>query len=93
MKDLLAQGKGIEIRKLTKTFGDKTAVNQLSMNIFSNQITALLGANGAGKVGFCFSSVVLSSICLLSLLNFVTSGICTPPCEILFLHRLRLSLC
>lgn len=50
MKEQIAQGKGIEIRNLTKTFGDKTAVDQLNMNIFSNQITALLGANGAGKV-------------------------------------------
>jgi ABC-type ATPase involved in cell division len=49
LKEQLAQGKGIEIRKLTKTFGEKTAVDQLSMNIFSNQITALLGHNGAGK--------------------------------------------
>jgi hypothetical protein len=48
MKEQIAQGKGIEIRKLTKTFGDKTAVDELSMNIFSNQITALLGHNGAG---------------------------------------------
>jgi ATP-binding cassette, subfamily A (ABC1), member 3 len=49
MKEQIAQGKGIEIRKLTKAFGDKTAVDQLSINIFSNQITALLGHNGAGS--------------------------------------------
>lgn len=43
------QNKGIEIRNLTKTFGEKTAVNNLQMNLYSGQITALLGHNGAGK--------------------------------------------
>ncbi len=42
------QNKGIEIRNLTKTFGEKTAVNDLQMNLYSGQITALLGHNGAG---------------------------------------------
>lgn len=49
MKEQVARGKGIEIRNLTKTFGDKTAVNRLSMDMFSDQITCLLGHNGAGK--------------------------------------------
>lgn len=41
---------GIEIRNLTKKFtSDKAAVNNLSINIYSNQITCLLGQNGAGK--------------------------------------------
>ena len=43
------QGKGIEIRKLRKEFGEKTAVDDLQMNLYSGQITALLGHNGAGK--------------------------------------------
>merc|ERR1712232_1281963 len=49
LKEQSAQGKGIEIRNLTKVFGEKTAVNELKMNLFSGQITALLGHNGAGK--------------------------------------------
>jgi ABC-type multidrug transport system fused ATPase/permease subunit len=48
LKDQMKQGRGIQIRNLHKTFGDKTAVDGLSMDIFSNQITALLGHNGAG---------------------------------------------
>eukprot|EP00536_Pseudo-nitzschia_multiseries_P003231 jgi/Psemu1/284283/fgenesh1_pg.48_\ len=44
-----AQGKGIEIRNLRKVFGEKTAVDDLQMNLYSGQITALLGHNGAGK--------------------------------------------
>ncbi|KAL3924491.1 MAG: hypothetical protein SGILL_001016 [Bacillariaceae sp.] len=49
MKEQVAQGKGIEIRNLSKEFGDKTAVDNLNMDIFSDQITCLLGHNGAGK--------------------------------------------
>lgn len=40
---------GIQIRKLRKTFGRKTAVRDASLNIYVDQITALLGHNGAGK--------------------------------------------
>ena len=49
MREQISKGRGIEIRNLTKTFGDKTAVNSLSMDMFSDQITCLLGHNGAGK--------------------------------------------
>ncbi|OXA38045.1 ATP-binding cassette sub-family A member 3 [Folsomia candida] len=40
---------GVQIKGLTKVFGPKTAVNNLYLNMFDNQITALLGHNGAGK--------------------------------------------
>ncbi|KAK9880473.1 hypothetical protein WA026_011717 [Henosepilachna vigintioctopunctata] len=40
---------GIEIRHLKKTFGNTVAVNNLSMDVKKNQITVLLGHNGAGK--------------------------------------------
>ncbi|XP_059047165.1 phospholipid-transporting ATPase ABCA1-like [Achroia grisella] len=40
---------GVEIRNLTKIFGANTAVNNLSLNIYDDQITVLLGHNGAGK--------------------------------------------
>jgi hypothetical protein len=42
LKDQVRQGQGIQIRNLRKTFGEKTAVDDLSMDIFSGQITALL---------------------------------------------------
>lgn len=40
---------GIQIVELTKMFGKSTAVNQLSLNMYENQITVLLGHNGCGK--------------------------------------------
>lgn len=40
---------GIQIKGLRKTFGDKTAVRDISLNMYQNQITVLLGHNGAGK--------------------------------------------
>jgi len=49
LKDQLAQGNGIQVRKLNKVFGEKTAVDDLQLNFYSGQITALLGHNGAGK--------------------------------------------
>lgn len=39
----------IEIKKLTKRFGDFTAVNNITLNIPSGKIFGLLGPNGAGK--------------------------------------------
>ncbi|KAJ8925956.1 hypothetical protein NQ315_009809 [Exocentrus adspersus] len=41
--------KGIEIRDLVKRYGHKVAVNHLSLNVYHDQITVLLGHNGAGK--------------------------------------------
>lgn len=40
---------GIQIRDLRKQFGAMVAVNNLSLNMYENQITVLLGHNGAGK--------------------------------------------
>lgn len=40
---------GVEIKNLKKVFGKKTAVKNLSLNMYENQITVLLGHNGAGK--------------------------------------------
>ena len=39
----------IEIQGLRKTFGQLTAVDDLSLTVESSRITALLGPNGAGK--------------------------------------------
>lgn len=49
LKRQAAEGKSIEIRNLQKNFGDKVAVNDFSLSMYSGQITALLGHNGAGK--------------------------------------------
>nr|XP_021189988.2 phospholipid-transporting ATPase ABCA3 [Helicoverpa armigera]XP_049699930.1 phospholipid-transporting ATPase ABCA3 [Helicoverpa armigera]XP_049699931.1 phospholipid-transporting ATPase ABCA3 [Helicoverpa armigera]WRX06183.1 ABCA2 [Helicoverpa armigera] len=40
---------GVRMQNLTKIFGNNIAVNNLSLNIYDDQITVLLGHNGAGK--------------------------------------------
>lgn len=40
----------IVVEHLRKTFGSQKAVNDLSFKMYENQIFALLGHNGAGKV-------------------------------------------
>ena len=37
------------IKNLTKKYGDKKAVNNLSLTVFKDEILVLLGHNGAGK--------------------------------------------
>ncbi|MBQ9235615.1 MAG: ABC transporter ATP-binding protein [Alphaproteobacteria bacterium] len=39
----------IKLEKLSKKYGDKTAVAELSTEFYAGQIVALLGENGAGK--------------------------------------------
>ncbi len=39
----------IEVRNLTKRFGDFTAVDHISFDVFRGEIFGFLGANGAGK--------------------------------------------
>src|ERR1051325_10751381 len=39
----------IRIDRITKQFGDFTAVNELSLEVFPGRIYGLLGPNGAGK--------------------------------------------
>ena len=39
----------IEVKAISKSFGDVEAVKDVSFVAPDNQITALLGANGAGK--------------------------------------------
>ena len=42
-------GKNLKITNLTKSFGKKTAVDKLNVEMFTDQIFSLLGHNGAGK--------------------------------------------
>ena len=39
----------LEIKNLTKKYGDKVAVDDLSLTVESGQICAFIGHNGAGK--------------------------------------------
>src|SRR5262249_57517236 len=39
----------IEVRDLTKRFGDKVAVDHLSFSVEPGRVTGFLGPNGAGK--------------------------------------------
>ena len=39
----------IEARNISKKYGKKEILNNISINIKTNQITGLLGPNGAGK--------------------------------------------
>jgi energy-coupling factor transporter ATP-binding protein EcfA2 len=39
----------IEIRGLTKRYGDRTAVDDLTVTIHPGRVTGFLGPNGAGK--------------------------------------------
>ena len=57
--------KGIVISNLTKKFGQKTAVDNISLEIKDGELFALLGINGAGKT---------TTIKMLTALSIPTSG-------------------
>jgi ABC-type multidrug transport system ATPase subunit len=44
-----SEGKLLKIKNLRKKFGEFTAVNDINVKMFENEIFALLGHNGAGK--------------------------------------------
>lgn len=48
----MTQNFSIKVRDLSKRFGKTCALNSISANIDSGQITALLGPNGSGKTTF-----------------------------------------
>ena len=41
----------LEIERLTKTYGEKKAVDDLSLHILPGEIFGFIGHNGAGKRG------------------------------------------
>ena len=47
----------IDIKNLTKTYGDKKAVDNLSLHIGAGEMYAFIGHNGAGK------TTTIKSIC------------------------------
>ncbi|KAL0841224.1 hypothetical protein ABMA28_014958 [Loxostege sticticalis] len=47
--DPVGHAVGVKMMNLTKVFGKHVAVNNVSLNIYDDQITVLLGHNGAGK--------------------------------------------
>ena len=49
MSSLRPSGPIVEVRNLTKRFGDFTAVDRISFDIHEGEILGLLGPNGAGK--------------------------------------------
>lgn len=55
----------IEIKNLTKKYGDKIAVNELNLSIKKGELFSLLGVNGAGKT---------TTIKMLTCLTVPTSG-------------------
>ena len=55
----------ISVRELTKRFGDFTAVDRLSFEVYRGELFGFLGANGAGK------TTAMRMLCGLS---FPTSG-------------------
>nr|QBP34375.1 ATP-binding cassette sub-family A2 [Trichoplusia ni] len=48
-KDPIDHAIGVKMHDLTKIYGNNIAVNHLTLNIYNDQITVLLGHNGAGK--------------------------------------------
>lgn len=49
MKENLTQNDIVQIKGLVKRYGDKTAVNNLNLTMYRDEILVLLGHNGAGK--------------------------------------------
>lgn len=57
--------KAVDIKELTKKYGEKTAVDSLTLSIEEGELFSLLGVNGAGKT---------TTIKMLSCLSAPTSG-------------------
>jgi ABC-2 type transport system ATP-binding protein len=49
LSDVTEQAGLVEVRDLSKSFGDKVAVNNLSFTVEPGRVTGFLGPNGAGK--------------------------------------------
>ncbi|ODN05472.1 ATP-binding cassette sub-family A member 3, partial [Orchesella cincta] len=65
---------GIKIAGLTKIFGDKIAVNNLHLNFYENQVTALLGHNGTKPIRITKRAGKTTTMSMLTGLLPPTSG-------------------
>jgi energy-coupling factor transport system ATP-binding protein len=45
----------VEIKDLTVRFAETSAVSDVSLSIFGNQVTAIMGENGSGKTSLCWA--------------------------------------
>ena len=54
----------IEVRNLSKSYGDKMVVHDVSLKIQKGKITSLIGPNGAGK-STAFSMIQLENLLVL----------------------------
>ena len=70
----------ISIQELSKTYGTKTALNQISVDIFKGSVYGLIGQNGAGKT---------SLIRILNQIIDADSGNIMPPKTTWFEPKLR----
>lgn len=61
LKEQSSEGQSIEIRKLRKVYGEKIAVDDLTLSMYSGQVTALLGHNGAGTYALYRGSAFVTS--------------------------------
>ncbi len=48
-EDIWAKDKVFEVKDVTVSYGDKAAVKDVTMDIFKNEVTALIGPSGCGK--------------------------------------------
>ena len=48
----------LTLHNITKTFGEKTALNNVSLTLYKGEVVSLLGPNGAGKT--TLSSIIVT---------------------------------
>ncbi|POI23494.1 hypothetical protein CIB84_012757, partial [Bambusicola thoracicus] len=53
---------GVSLHGITKVYGSKAAVDNLSLNFYEGNITSLLGHNGAGKTTTMYMSFVVGIV-------------------------------
>ena len=70
----------LRIENLLLSFGGVSALNNVSMNVMSNEIMAIIGPNGAGKTaGLSTEDNIMAARHVLMKQNFVTGGLYFGP--------------
>lgn len=72
----------VQLTNLKKTFGEQVAVDNLSFDMYENQIFALLGHNGAGKVS-------KTEVNIFIYFHFLNPSLCFSFYELLALYLLN----